>query len=171
MRTPGLVAIALVLLASPLTVACYPPRIQSCRDPMTDFSSFSSITIPDAVVPVGGAEEAVGAVRYTIRAQTSIVGTSTRCVQVHSALSSGGAVIETIDTPIRATVTGGVLTTTPMFHYRFARTAATLHVETLGVTLEVPVASPGASRDVGLGSFFEAGVVPVDAGAAADAGR
>ena len=150
-RRIGLGVFFVALLAAPFTTACYRERIQACRDPITDFSSFSSVAIVRPSTPFGGAEQALPTVSYTISASTTLVGQSNRCVGVHSELlDSAGRSIEVIDTPIRASITGGVLTTTSMFHYHSGSFPLTLRVSALGQTVEATVLVPSRFPDAGV---------------------
>jgi hypothetical protein len=149
MRTAGAVALVLVLLATPLSSACYAPRVQGCRDPITDFSSFGTASIVDALGFTSTGEGGVGPFQYRIRASTTSVRPIS-CVAVHSEVRIGSSVIDTMDTPIRASIVGGVMQTTWMFHYHVRTFPVTLHVETLGQTIETTVDRLPSPPDVGL---------------------
>lgn len=144
MRALGGLLVLAVLVSAPLTMACYEPRLQACRDPMTDFSSITDVTVTNAVFGASAGEGGVWPASYTITAHVS--GTArTQCVAIHSELRNGSTVVETIDTPIRAQSAGNTITTTPVFHYHSAGIAPTVHVVVFGQTLDAPFVRSGTT--------------------------
>jgi hypothetical protein len=154
-RRLGLVLGLLVLAAMPLASACYAPRIESCRDPIRDFSGISSVQVVNPTRPFGFFEGGSEEVSFTLSATTTMASGST-CVQVRSELrDSAGGLVEVLDTPIRAGVSSGVLTTTRILHYHASSlTPMTLHVTALGATIDATVLEPrliDASRPLDAG--------------------
>lgn len=158
----GLSMLALV----PLTTACYAPRIEACRNSVSDFSSITSVEIVGAQRSFGF--ESASFSSYTIVAHTTDRNGSFECVSVHSELRNASGTVEVIDTPIRAHNVSGVITTTQMIHYHFAGDDASVHVTALGQTLDAALIDPFARPDA-RSLVFDGG--PRDSGlAVSDAG-
>jgi len=177
-RAIGVALSVLVVATLPLASACYPARVESCRDPMSDFSSFSNIAISDPHQVIAF-ESATASVELQVTASTTLPS-GDRCVAVRSELHDArGGLVEVLDTPIRAHVIGGVLTTTQILHYHTSQlTPLTVHVTALGTTLDATVVNPRLV-DAGATRFSDAGrdAAPrltdssvIDAGFASDTG-
>lgn len=168
MRAVPIFASLALLLAVPLSTACYPPRIESCRGATSDFSSADDVRLTDVRNDVffeGGA----GGASFDIEAP----GLDASCIAVHSELFSDGVLIHTLDSTLTVRVLDGVATSSRFHHYRLGDM---VRVTTLGRTLEARVrdgfepidagASDGGPTDAALP--FDGG--GADAGGSEDAG-
>ena len=177
MRALGALSLAVVLASLPLASACYRPRVESCRDPLGDFSGISNVAISQADEPFAF-ETPSASVEVVVTASTTAPSGGT-CVAVHAELrDSEGGLVDQLDTPVRASVNGGALSMTPLYFYRESSLRPmTVHVTLLGTTVDAVVTDPSI-RDSG---FFttdafvvrDAGPAPRDASvrdASADAG-
>ncbi len=158
---PIALSLALVL-AVPLTTACYPPRIESCRGPTSDFASVEEVRLIDVTNELAF-EIASGEAGYRVEAP-GLVGS---CIAVHSELLQDGEVIHTLDTTVVVRDERGVPTSSRLHHYR---SGDAVRVTTLGRTIEAGVRSSIDRFDAGVpdaGPFdaglFDAGGSPPDA--------
>lgn len=171
MRTVPSLVLLLLLLLGPLTVACYPPRTDVCRDGETSSEGITELEISD-IDNYPGFEYA-NPVSFTLRARST---RAISCVSVHSEVWRDGNLIDVVDTPVAATTNGTVLDTTRIYHYHapVGGRGMELRVHVLGSDLiaEIPVYSP--TGDAGTDGGFSPDASGSDAGAsdagAADAG-
>ncbi len=177
MRALGTLSLALVLVSIPFASACYRPRVQSCRGPLGDFSGISNVAISRAEEPLAFESATASVVVVVTASDTAPDGNA--CVAVHAELrDAAGGLVDQLDTPIAASVSGGVLETTPLLFYQSSSlTPMTVHVTLLGTTVDAEVID-ASRRDAG---FFttdafvarDAGPAPRDASvrdASADGG-
>lgn len=152
---PTLVLLAICLLG-PLTVACYPPRTDVCREGASSPEGISDVELFDIDNTPGF--EVSSPINFRLRARST---RAISCVSIHSEVWLGGARLDTVDTPVTATTNGAIVETTPIYHYDapVGRGGMELRVTAFGTTLTAPIPSPPLRTDAGPG---DAG--PRDAG-------
>lgn len=141
MRALGSLALVLVLCGMPLASACYRPRVDSCRGPLGDFSGISNVRIVTASRPLAF-EGGSASVAVTVQADAPAMSGDT-CVGVHAELhDAADGIVDTLDTPLHATVTSGVLQVSSIFFYHSSFGPMTVHVTLLGTTVDAVVVDP-----------------------------
>jgi hypothetical protein len=151
MRGLGTGTLVLVLALGPLALACsFAPRMQGCREPMTDFSDIDSIHLD--VLGFSGAgvdfESRVFSFQVVARARTR--GDGPRCVEIESVIEGPTGERVSFTNAIEATQSGTEIRTTDFIYYR------------------LPAGSPFTVRATALGRETHVTVTidgPIDAGA------
>lgn len=140
-RVAPILGACLLLTTLWLGAACTcdgPPRIEGCRDPITDFSGVTDASLVGVGIvmgPQGGAH-----FQYQIAATGTGLG---RCIAYRSELlDAAGGVVGSLEGGVRADVAGTALTSSPIIHLNGFGAATTVRVTTLGRTLTAALRGP-----------------------------